>query len=65
MVRRVVTGSLTGANFQRLAALTASRSNTRAGVARTTRAEVTEPSVPTVNSTSTSPAVPARRASGG
>ncbi len=36
----------------------------RAGVERSTRDEVTEPSVPTVISTSTSPAVPARSASG-
>ena len=41
------------------------RSNVRAGVARTTRAELTEPSTPTVNSSCTSPAVPARNASGG
>lgn len=64
-VRRVVTGAPTGSNFQRLTALSASRSNTRDGVARSTRALVTEPSVPTVISTSTSPEVPERSASAG
>ncbi len=64
-VRRVVTGALTGSKRQRLVAFSASRSNTRGGVARSTRALVTEPSVPTVISTNTSPAVPERSASGG
>ena len=65
IVRRVVTGEATGWNRQRLTAASASRSNTRGGVARTTRAPLTEPSVETVNSTCTSPCVPARNASGG
>ncbi len=65
IVRRVVTGASSGSKRHRRTAFNASRSNTRAGVARTTRALVTEPSVPTVISTSTSPWVPERSASGG
>ena len=65
IVRRLVTGWSTGWKRHLRTALTASRSKTRAGFERTTRAEVTEPSVPTVNSTSTSPCWPERRASGG
>ena len=64
-VRRVVVGLLIGSKRQRLTALSASRSNTRGGLARSTRASVTEPSVPTVSSTSTSPEVPERSASAG
>src|SRR5690606_14002581 len=65
MVRRVVTGAGTGTKRQRRTALSASRSKVRAGLAWTTRAELTEPSNPTVNSTWTSPEVPARSACGG
>src|SRR5690606_10204461 len=64
-VRRVVTGASIGSYFQRRTAFIASRSKTRGGLERTTRTSVTSPLVPTVNSTSTSPEVPARRASGG
>src|SRR5688500_5696701 len=63
--RRVVTGADTGWKRHLRTAFTASRSKTRAGVAFTTRAAVTVPSVPTVYSTSTEPEVPARRASAG
>src|SRR5690606_14279645 len=65
ILRREVTGELTGWKRQRLTADSAARSNTRGGEALTTRADVTVPSVPTVNSTSTSPARRRRWASRG
>src|SRR5690606_9441966 len=64
-VRRVVVGVPIGSNFQRLTAFSASRSKVRGGLERSTRASVTEPSVPTEISSSTSPEVPERSASAG
>src|SRR5690606_37101913 len=65
IVRRAVTGSDIGWKRQRSTAANAARSNTRAGSARITRAAVTEPSVPIVSSTSTSPDWRVRRADDG
>src|SRR5690606_20911333 len=65
IVRRVVTGAGTGSERQRRPAASASRSKVRGGLDWTTRADVTDPSTPTVNSTCTSPDVPERSASGG
>ena len=61
----LLVGAAIGSYFQRRTAFIASRSKIRAGCERSTRALVTEPSVPTVISISTSPAVPARSASAG
>ena len=65
MVRRLVTGLETGWKRQRFTAASVSLLKTRAGLALITRAEVTEPLVPTVNSTCTEPVAPARCAACG
>src|SRR3546814_17655153 len=62
-VRRGVAGAESGWNRQLWTASSAARSNTRRGLELTTSAAITEPSVPTVYSTPTSPAWPARKAS--
>src|SRR5690606_38401840 len=65
MVRRVVIGEPTGSNRQRSTADSAARAKVRGGEALTPREEVTVPSVPTVTSTSTEPAMPRRCATRG
>ena len=65
IVRRVVVADATGWKRQLRTALSAARSNTRGGLARTTRGLLTEPSGLTVNSTTTSPESPERSAAGG
>ena len=64
-MRRVVTGLATGWKRQRFTAANVSLLNTRGGLALTTRAEVTAPFGPTVNSTCTEPDWPLRSASDG
>ena len=63
MVRRLVTGLDTGWKRQRFTADKVSLLNIRGGLELTTRAAVTAPLVPTVNSTCTVPACPLRSAS--